>query len=430
MDIVCSQLAFRPVTVAFVAVFVFCTPLIIRKCSTLTWQLLRDYTFIKDLVKISSVPLCVTLFTALVDTTCIVPNAKTAFKEDYKIPTIKCYVHRKTEMDHLMRLIQLTSDHPGGYFLLEGVHGSGKSTILQQSLLPYSESGIAHLYVQVGVDGDLIASLYSALKIKDYCDSTWAGIRSLMNLPSNACPDEPVARFKYALEVLELAAAEICQDDGVPPLVVFDNTAQILMQPDGVKIIHLLQDTAKDVSDKRYMLVLFASRESSVPNIMKSRSAISPLVHTLIIGDITDKEAVNYLTCRCPNATNDVIAKAVQLIGGRFIHLTIVANRLRFGEAGLAEYKSTLFKEIQTSMHRLPVNIRTVLIAVVQSILQSPTKMITVDDYETLVRELTQDDQNLIDITNIIEIRMPEGVFLASRVIETYFKEKLSNSTV
>ena len=78
------------------------------------------------------------------------------------------------------------------------------------------------------------------------------------------------------------------------------------------------------------MVVLFASSESSVPNIMKSCSAKSQLVYTLNIGDITDKEAVNYLTCRCPNATKDVIAKAVQLIGGCFIHLTIVANKLGF----------------------------------------------------------------------------------------------------
>lgn len=67
---------------------------------------------------------------------------------------------------------------------------------------------------------------------------------------------------------------------------------------------------------------------------------------------------------------------AVQLIGGRFILLTIVAKRLEFREASLAEFKSTLFDKIKTSMYRLPVNIRTVLIAVVQSILQSPTKMI------------------------------------------------------
>ena len=56
--------------------------------------------------------------------------------------------------------------------------------------------------------------------------------------------------------------------------------------------------------------------------------------------------------------------------------------------------------------------------------------MIMLDDYDTLVRELTQNDQKLIDMTNLIEIRVQKGLFLASRVVETYFKEESSNSTV
>ena len=90
-----------------------------------------------------------------------------------------------------------------------------------------------------------------------------------------AAPDEDLPVSTSTDPPIGYTISEIYQDDGVPPLVVFDNTAQVLMQPDGVKLIHLSQDTAKDVSDKRYMLVLFASSESSVPNIMKSRSAIS-----------------------------------------------------------------------------------------------------------------------------------------------------------
>ena len=423
LDIICSQLAFSfwPITIAFVTGFVVLIPV---------WLVFGDFsTLIKTLVKISSVSLCVSLLTAFIDTTCIVPNAKTAFKEDYKIPTVECYIQRKTEVDKLMGLIWPTRAH-AGYFLLEGVHGSGKSTLLQQSLLPYSVSGIAHLYVHVNADGDLTASLYSVLKIEKYCDNMWSKTRLFMNLLSNACPVEPLARLNYALKVLQLAADEIHQDDGVPPLVVFDNTAQILKQPNGEQIIHLLQDTAMDVSDKRSMVVLFASSESSVPNIMKSRSAKSRLSAILKIGDITDKEAVNYLTCMCPNATQDVIAKAVQLIGGRLIHLVFVADILKFGEAGLAKYKSTIFEDIETSIRRLPVNVRTILIAVVQNILQSPTKMITLDDYDALVRGLTQDDEKLIDMTNIIDIRPLKGVFLASRVVETYFKEESSNFTI
>ena len=65
-----------------------------------------------------------------------------------------------------------------------------------------------HLYVKVATDGDLTATLYSVLKIQDYCDSTWAGLCSFMKVPPVACPNEPVARLKYALQMLTLAPAE------------------------------------------------------------------------------------------------------------------------------------------------------------------------------------------------------------------------------
>ena len=39
---------------------------------------------------------------------------------------------KKAEVDHLMGLIRATSDRPGGHFLLEGVHGSGKNSVSHQ----------------------------------------------------------------------------------------------------------------------------------------------------------------------------------------------------------------------------------------------------------------------------------------------------------
>ena len=132
----------------------------------------------------------------------------------------------------------------------------------------------------------------------------------------------------------------------------------------------------------------------------------------------------------CPNASKDVVAKAVQLFGARFIHLTIAASKFQFGDAGLAKARHTVFTDIATTLARLPFKVRTVLIAVVRSILQSPPKMITIAVYHTLVIELTNDDLRLIDMTNIIEIKPLVGVFLASRAVETYFKEELSDSTV
>ena len=65
-------------------------------------------------------------------------------------------------------------------------------------------------------------------------------------------------------------------------------------------------------------------------------------------------------------------------------------------EAGIDCLKNTIFQEIGTTMLKVPPKVRKVLI-VVQNILQSPTNMITTDHYyNTLVRELSLDDLNLI----------------------------------
>ena len=110
--------------------------------------------------------------------------------------------------------------------------------------------------------------------------------------------------------------------------------AQIMKTPDGLETIHVLQDYAKEMSDGKFMIILFVSSESIIPTIMRSRSAKSGMFGVLDIGDITDKEAVDYLTCMCPNTTSDVNQKVVQLVGGRFIHLELASDFL-IGEDGV-----------------------------------------------------------------------------------------------
>ena len=149
LDVICSQLNFGPIVAAVVAVFFGMASLIV----------------ITSLLTVMVVPLFVVVIFVILDTTCILPNAKSAFKEDYEIPTIKCYVQRETEVDDFIQRIQSKNIRLGGYYFLEGVHGCGKSTSIQTSLLPYSESGIAHLYLQVTSTKDLTDRLYSKLKI-------------------------------------------------------------------------------------------------------------------------------------------------------------------------------------------------------------------------------------------------------------------------
>ena len=94
-----------------------------------------------------------------------------------------------------------------------------------------------------------------------------------------------------------------------------------------------------------------------------------------MVGDITDEEAVNYLTCMCPNATKDVITNAVKLVGGQFNDLVVAVSYVKQEMANELEY--ILLSSIQADMNALPSSITIVLVEVVRSVLQSPRNTIT-----------------------------------------------------
>ena len=81
-----------------------------------------------------------------------------------------------------------------------------------------------------------------ALKLDRHCDGYWAKLlHSYIKLPSS-CPEESLARLKYALDILKAAATEIFKDDNYPPAIVLDDLSQTLKQPDGKRMVQLLQD--------------------------------------------------------------------------------------------------------------------------------------------------------------------------------------------
>ena len=119
----------------------------------------------------------------VLDTVCIVPNAKAALKK-VGLPktSVACYMPRNDIVHDIQDMLRSQSvpdsndpRHPGGYFIIEGQRGCGKTTILKQAL---TEIGAGVLYVPVDVDGDVSVSLYRSLKINEFCE------RSLVRLYS------------------------------------------------------------------------------------------------------------------------------------------------------------------------------------------------------------------------------------------------------
>ena len=111
---------------------------------------------------------------------CIVPNAKIAFKQGLQMNTnIMCCVEREAAQSELKEVLK-PQFHSGGYFIYEGRHGCGKTTIVKQAI---SQIGSGVLYVRVGYDGDVGASLLSALKIDTHCQSLWVNLLSYLKVP-------------------------------------------------------------------------------------------------------------------------------------------------------------------------------------------------------------------------------------------------------
>ena len=319
------------------------------------FQLKQDETMIKKLKKDSSficqmtaIPVVFVAIVIFMDNCCIVPNAKDAFKQGFQNEYTKCLIQRPDIIRKLKNVLQPKSGHPGGYFLLGGLPGCGKTTVLKQIA---ADSASDVLYVPVGDNGDVSVGLYSALKIDAYCESSWAKLCSFVNFPLESCPKESSARLEYALQILETAATEIYFED---------NTAQILKRSDGLHIIHLLQDTAKRISDTKHLIFLFASSESSVPNIVRSRSSVSRLFRTITMADISNEKGVDYLTCMCPNSTKGVITSAVRLVGGRFVDLFTASLIINHGYAD--ELEKILLQKLKASLATLPSQVNNALL--------------------------------------------------------------------
>ena len=422
-DTVCpyttSNLMYVSVAVFFTIVAVIVSTLYICSHVTILGKIRQLLVSTVPIILISVVALI------LIDNNCIVPNAKATFKQGYQNPSVECLVQRPAQLSRLKDILK-PRRHPGGYYLLVGPHGCGKTTVLQKAV---AECGSGVMYLPMIPGKDVSDVLYSALRISEFCKSNWASLRSYVGVPSRSCPKTPSDRFKYALEVLEAAATEIFSEDKSPPSLVFDGTEQILQLVGGVKIIHTLQDLAKEISDRKILILLFSSSESSVPNIMLTRSSTSRLHELITVGDISDEQAVEYLSCMCPNATKDDIKSAVELVGGRFSDLVVAQDYINRG-IGYDNLKRFFLDSVRALIVALPSWIRDVVYKVMESILNSNNSMITRDEFNDLLKTLNTSDIELIEKLNVLRIDSRIVTF-ASRVTQHYWdsETKMSNSS-
>ena len=148
-DIVCDT-SWLPIITAIITIVVACIlPMYVYfQCSNE-----RMIQIITALMIMTALPAFLVISGLVLDTVCVVPNAKAAFKVGLPNTSVNCYIPRQELVRKIQGILRPPSVddepvHPGGYYLIEGQHGCGKTTILKRALV---ESGPGILYVPLGV---------------------------------------------------------------------------------------------------------------------------------------------------------------------------------------------------------------------------------------------------------------------------------------
>jgi len=130
-------------------------------------------------------------------------------------------------------------------------------------------------------------------------------------------------------EILKKHITEACRaykkKHGRAPVLVLDNFNLLLNLDDGQKYLELFQDFAKIMADQKLLVVVFVTSEGKVPNVLLGRSSASRMRKPIEIGDINEKDAIDYLQKRiCKNEKEEPEkckgqSKSIyDIVGGRF----------------------------------------------------------------------------------------------------------------
>ncbi|CAG8714162.1 9854_t:CDS:2, partial [Ambispora leptoticha] len=204
-------------------------------------------------------------------------------------------VKRENLENALKEILQLSFQK---YFLISGEHGTGKTTLVQNTILNLQE-------------------------------------------PKHATsPHSELLYEKYKR----------------PIVLILDQVDRIAKEDP--KFLRILQDFAKDCADKGTLVIVFIASEGLVPQIMRSRSAWSQASTPFEVGDISDEEAVKFL--QDSGIDKKKAEDAVKyLTGERFILLEEVQLLNRVNPKNLVEkFKEQMFTQIKRDLDtvELPAN--------------------------------------------------------------------------
>jgi KaiC/GvpD/RAD55 family RecA-like ATPase len=366
---------------------------------------------------------------------CQLVQIKESFTTKFEFSHPSCFLDNTTMIEHMKdNLIEQSAT--GVYYLLEGPHGSGKTTALKSAVQAVSNNII---YLTVDQSKDFGISLANTLSIDLGCKDIPFFLDPVSEKLSikRACPETLKQKVRICLNLLEEALQLIQEEGNSPPILIIDHVNLLLDEsaPETI-VVHTLQAFAKRMADERLITIYFASSEGKVYNLFHQKSASSRLVifpHRT--WDLPRIEAVKYLECLCQFASNDIITEVIDVVGGHFTHMIAASAILKLkwdSGVNLEEVKNELFETVIGDLESLHISktppknktnhiLTDVTWSLVRSIIAATNNQIRLG-VENILENLTQEEKDQLTRANIFYFDwIGQYVTFQSTLVHSYF---------
>ncbi|KAK0454662.1 hypothetical protein EV421DRAFT_433248 [Armillaria borealis] len=226
---------------------------------------------------------------------------------------------RRKEQDRIDKIVQ--GAEPGHYFVLLGPKGSGKGTMIFDSMTAIQADGVAMCDAHPDLEVFRLR-LGKALNY-EYNEDSQTGLFQRRD-PREGGPALDIER---ALNKLEKVALKVAREKGRPLVLIVNNVHYLKNDDDGRNVLLQLQQKAESWAASGILTLVFSTDDFWPFYVMRKTAT---RMHVLSIYDLDMKEALHACTRMRidlgQKVKSQVVQDAVSIVGGRLSYLNKISK--------------------------------------------------------------------------------------------------------